>query len=106
MPTEKALEALLQEDRVFSPSKAFVGRANIQDSAIYSKGAQDPLTFWEGFAKELHWFNPWSRVLEWKLPFAKWFVGGKTNIAYNALDRHLAGPRRNKAAILWEGEPG
>ena len=100
----KALEALLQENRTFPPPKDFVKTAVVKDAKVYK--VRDRLKFWEGFAKELHWFKTWKKVLDWKLPFAKWFVGGTTNMAYNCLDRHLAGPRRNKAAILWEGEPG
>ena len=65
-----------------------------------------PSAFWEEFARELEWIEPWSRVLEWKPPYAKWFVGGKLNASVNCLDRHVRGPRRNKAAFIWEGEPG
>jgi acetyl-CoA synthetase len=101
---DKALEALLQENRSFKPSKDFVKNAIANDAKVYK--VKDRLKFWEGFAKELHWFKKWSKVLDWKLPFAKWFVGGQTNMAYNCVDRHLVTPRRNKAAILWEGEPG
>ena len=70
------------------------------------RAAEDPEGFWAGIASELHWFEKWNKVLEWDLPFSKWFVGGKTNISYNCLDRHLTTPRKNKVAILWEGEPG
>ncbi len=101
---EKALSALLKENRKFKPSAAFVANATVKSPGVYK--VKDRLKFWEGFAKELHWFKKWTKVLDWKLPFARWFVGGKTNMAYNCLDRHLGGPRRNKAAILWEGEPG
>ncbi len=73
----------------------------------YRKRAmEDPENFWAEIASELHWFEKWSTVLEWDLPFSKWFVGGKTNVSYNCLDRHLATARKNKIAILWEGEPG
>src|ERR1043166_6232042 len=101
---DKALEALLHETRAFKPSKEFVKNATVRDPKVYK--VRDRLKFWEGFAKELHCFKKWKKVLDWQLPFAKWFVGGQTNMAYNCLDRHLDGPRRNKAAILWEGEPG
>ncbi|HYE97374.1 MAG TPA: AMP-binding protein, partial [Planctomycetota bacterium] len=101
--SEKALSALLQENRTFKPPAAFVKQANVRDPKIYK--VKDRLKFWEGFAKELHWFKPWKKVLDWRLPFAKWFVGGKTNLAYNCVDRHLE-TRKNKAAIIWEGEPG
>jgi len=101
--TEK-LEALLQENRTFDPPAAFASTAVARDPGVYK--VSDRAKFWETFAKELHWFAPWTRLLEWKAPDAKWFVGGKTNLAYNCLDRHLDGPRRTKTAILWEGEPG
>jgi acetyl-CoA synthetase len=101
---DKALDALLQENRTFAPPKAFVRDAVAKDAKVHK--VRDRLKFWEGFAKELDWSTRWKKVLDWKLPFAKWFVGGKTNLAVNCVDRHLAGPRRNKAAILWEGEPG
>jgi acetyl-CoA synthetase len=102
--SEKALDALLQEQRTFVPSKAFAKAAVWSDPKIYK--TKDRLKFWEGFAKELHWFRKWKKILDWKVPDARWFTGGTTNLAYNCLDRHLSGPRRNKAAILWEGEPG
>ncbi|GMV81013.1 MAG: acetyl-coenzyme A synthetase [Planctomycetota bacterium] len=73
---------------------------------LYAESVKNPEKFWAGIAKELHWFKPWKKVLEWKEPFAQWFVGGQTNISYNCLDRHLNTWRRNKAAIVWEGEPG
>jgi acetyl-CoA synthetase len=101
---DKALEALLQENRTFKPPKDFVKNATVNDPKVYK--VKDRLKFWEGFAKELHWFKKWTKVLEWNLPFAKWFVNGRTNMAYNCLDRHLSTPRRNKAALIWEGEPG
>jgi acetyl-CoA synthetase len=101
---DKALEALLQENRTFAPSKDFVKNAACKDAGVYK--TKDRLKFWENFAKELEWSKKWTKVLDWKLPFAKWFVGGKTNMSVNCVDRHLATPRRNKAALLWEGEPG
>ena len=70
------------------------------------EAAKDPEAFWARMAGDLTWIAPWSKVLDWKTPFARWFVGGKLNISANCLDRHVVGPRRNKAAILWEGEPG
>jgi len=100
------IEALLQEDRSFAPSDEFRKRALINDPAIYAKAEKDPESFWAGFAKELEWIKPWSKVLEWQAPDAKWFVGGKINISANCLDRHVRTARRNKAAFIWEGEPG
>jgi acetyl-CoA synthetase len=103
---EKALEALLQENRRFPPSAEFRARAQAADPEIYARAAADPEGFWAAFAAELDWFEPWLKVLEWRPPHAQWFVGGKLNVAYNCLDRHVNGGRRNKAALIWEGEPG
>jgi len=100
------IEALLKEDRSFPPSDEFCSRALVNDSAIYAAAANDPEAFWAGFAKELEWITPWSKVLEWNPPDAKWFVGGQINIAANCLDRHVRTATRNKAAFIWEGEPG
>ena len=101
-----SIDALLQEERTFPPSGDFVGKANMADPDIYEKARQDPEAFWARLAEELDWFQKWDRVLEWDPPFAKWFVGGKLNVSYNCIDRHLTAGRRNKAAIIWEGEPG
>jgi acetyl-CoA synthetase len=103
---ETALSALLKEERRFPPPPAFQQEANASDPAIYATAAADPESFWAGWAEQLHWFRPWERVLDWQPPHAQWFVGGQLNAAYNCLDRHLAGPRRNQAALIWEGEPG
>jgi acetyl-CoA synthetase len=100
------IDALLHENRAFPPSPAFRAQANVRDEGIYERAARDPEGFWENFARELEWFTPWSKVLEWDPPHAKWFVGGKINASVNCLDRHIKGPRRNKAAVIWEGEPG
>lgn len=100
------IDALLQEDRRFPPSDAWKRDATITDPGIYARAAADPEAFWAGFAGELEWSTPWTRVLEWKSPHAKWFVGGKLNASVNCVDRHARGPRRNKAAFIWEGEPG
>src|SRR3974390_703097 len=103
-------DSLLRESRVFSPPEEFAGKAHIhsleQYEAMYKQSIEDPEAFWAGVARELHWFKPWDKVLEWNLPWAKWFVGGRMNLSYNCLDRHLDGPRANKNAIIWEGEPG
>jgi acetyl-CoA synthetase len=100
------IEALLKEKRKFPPPREFVRRANINRPSIYAQAARNPVRFWEGFAKELDWFKPWKKGLEWKAPYAKWFVGGKLNVSYNCLDRHIHTARRTKAALIWEGEPG
>ena len=99
-------DALLQEDRTFPPSEAFKTQANISDPGVYEEALRDPEAFWAKFAEELDWFKKWDTVLEWDPPHAKWFIGGKLNVSYNCLDRHLTTSRRNKAAIVWEGEPG
>ena len=100
------IDALLKEHRTFSPPLEFRAQANVSDARVYDEAARDPEAFWERFARELEWSAPWSRVLEWNPPHAKWFVGGKINATVNCLDRHLKSARRNKAAIIWEGEPG
>jgi acetyl-CoA synthetase len=103
---DEPIQALLKEDRKFRPPKAFVKRALVRSESVYREAAKNPVRFWEQRAKELAWFKPWRKALEWKPPYAKWFVGGKLNVAYNCLDRHVQGPRRTKAALIWEGEPG
>ncbi|HXG89392.1 MAG TPA: acetate--CoA ligase [Vicinamibacterales bacterium] len=100
------IDALLREDRSFPPSDAFRAQANVRDARIYEDAARDPETFWANFARELEWSTPWSKILDWQPPHAKWFIGGKLNASVNCIDRHLRTARRNKAAIIWEGEPG
>ncbi|MCS7067413.1 MAG: acetate--CoA ligase [Meiothermus sp.] len=103
------IEAVLKEDRVFEPSEAFRRSARINQrevyEALYRESLEQPEQFWSRIAAELHWFKPWEKVLEWNPPNAKWFIGGQLNLSYNCLDRHLA-TRGNKAAIIFEGEPG
>jgi acetyl-CoA synthetase len=97
---------LLQEDRRFPPPDRFRAQAVVRDDEVYARAEQDPEGFWAAFASELQWSAPWTQVLDWQPPHAKWFVGGKLNASVNCVDRHAHGPRRNKAAIIWEGEPG
>lgn len=110
MSDRSAIESILNESRVFPPPQQFAEQAHIKSfeeyEKIYAEAEADPEAFWAKQAEELHWFKKWDTVLEWNEPFAKWFVGGKLNVAYNCLDRHLDTWRRNKAAIIWEGEPG
>jgi acetyl-CoA synthetase len=106
LPSDKNLSALLDERRTFPPSEEFKKRASWNDPAIYDRAAKDPEGFWAEEAKHLDWFAPWEKVLEWNAPWAKWFVGAKLNVTYNCVDRHAHSARRNKAAIIWEGEPG
>src|SRR2546423_3351084 len=104
------IESNLVEKRIFKPPENFAKNARVKSLAqyrrMYRESILQPATFWAREASELIWRARWKKVLEWKAPFAKWFVGGKLNISENCLDRHLTGPRRNKAAIIWEGEPG
>jgi acetyl-CoA synthetase len=100
------IAALLQEDRRYAPSEEFTAQANWRDPAIYERARKDPEAYWAEMAGMIEWFKPWDNVLEWSVPWAKWFVGAQTNVAYNCVDRHLKTERRNKAAIVWEGEPG
>jgi acetyl-CoA synthetase len=100
------LEALLEERRIYPPSEEFRQQANWSDPAIYERARKDPEAFWAAEAESLDWIKRWDKVLEWKAPWAKWFVGGKLNVTHNCVDRHAASSRRNKAAIIWEGEPG
>ena len=100
------IDALLREERSFPPPPGFAARANMRDAAVYDRAAQDPEAFWAGLAEELDWFEKWHTVLEWNPPYAQWFIGGKLNVSFNCIDRHVRDGRRNKAAIVWEGEPG
>src|SRR5438034_5267273 len=97
---------LLREDRTFPPPPEFRAKAVVRDDRIYAEAERDPDAFWARFAGELEWSRPWTRVLDWQPPHAKWFVGGTINASANCLDRHLRGPRKDKTALIWEGEPG
>src|SRR4051812_10638828 len=100
------IDALLQEHRSFPPPEAWRRDALVTDPQIYDRAARDPEGFWAGLAGELEWIRPWDTVLKWESPHARWFDGGQINASANCLDRHIRGPRRNKAAFVWEGEPG
>ncbi|HUK29759.1 MAG TPA: acetate--CoA ligase [Candidatus Acidoferrum sp.] len=108
MPNDEKdrLSALLQENRLFPPPEKFREQAVLSDPEIYERARRDPEGFWEAEARKLDWFATWQKVCEWNAPWAKWFVGAKLNLTYNCVDRHAASPRRNKAALVWEGEPG
>ena len=101
---------VMKEARLFPPPKEFAAKAHVgsmeQYEKLWKEAAADLEGFWGKLAHEIHWFKPYTKVLEWNEPFAKWFVGGQTNVSYNCLDAHLSTPRRNKAAFIWEGEPG
>ncbi len=104
------IDTVMHEDRLFPPPAEFAAAARIGSLSAYEvlwqEAAGDIEAFWGKLARELHWFKPFDRVLDWQEPFAKWFVGGQTNVSYNCLDVHLKSARRNKAALIWEGEPG
>ena len=109
--SQVTIESILQEKRLFHPPAEFSQKAHIKSQEeydhLYNKASSDPQQFWAELAQqELHWFQNWDKVLDWQPPFAKWFVNGKINISYNCLDRHLTTWRKNKAALIWEGEPG
>ncbi len=104
------IDSTLRENRVFPPPAEFSAKAHIKSleeyEALYKQSIEDPEKFWADVARELHWFKPWDKVLEWNLPWAKWFVGGQMNLSYNCVDRHALGARAQKTALIWEGEPG
>jgi len=100
-----AFDALLTEEREFPPSSSFMAKANISDDSIYEIARKDPEGYWASWAEQLDWETPWTKILEWNPPHAKWFVGGRLNASYNCLDRHLD-KNGEKTAIIWEGEPG
>eukprot|EP00095_Tigriopus_kingsejongensis_P007746 maker-scaffold5442_size4634-snap-gene-0.2 protein:Tk07746 transcript:maker-scaffold5442_size4634-snap-gene-0.2-mRNA-1 annotation:"hypothetical protein" len=106
----KNIESHLSEDRVFKPSKEFSKKARVKSMAqykrMYQESIEKPGVFWGREAKELAWQKKWTKALEWKAPYAKWFVGGKLNVCESCVDQHLSNGRANKAAIIWEGEPG
>ena len=109
--SDAVIESVLKEQRKFDPPEAFAREAHIPSFAayqeLYAESERDPEAFWARIASEqLDWFKPWDQVLDWQVPFAKWFVGGEINVTHNCLDRHLTTERRDKTAILWEGEPG
>ena len=106
MSQADGFDALLQEDRVFEPPAEFAAQANANDPGIYEEADRDHEGFWAKFAGELEWSRPWDTVCEWTPPTVKWFLGGKINASVNCVDRHVRTARRNKAALIWEGEPG
>jgi acetyl-CoA synthetase len=102
----ETIDRLLQENRVFPPDAAFRAKAHVNDDTPYHEAFTDRLAYWDKWARELEWIEPWTKTLEWNPPFAKWFVGGKINACYNCVDRNVKKGLGNKAAIIWEGEPG
>lgn len=102
----ETIDSLLSENRKFKPSAQFQKTAWVKSASIYKTAEKNSQKFWESFAKELAWFKPWKKTLEWNPPYAKWFIGGKLNVSFNCVDRWAQSEARNKAAIIWEGEPG
>jgi len=100
------IDVLLQEHRKFPPPEAFRAKALVASPRLAEDAAMDPLNFWAREAGELTWSKPWDTVMNWTPPHATWFEGGELNASVNCVDRHIHGPRRNKAALIWEGEPG
>ena len=104
--TGPEIENLFDEKRTFAPDPAFVAQANATQ-ALYDEAAADPIAFWDRLARErLSWSKPYDEVLEWDLPFAKWFTGGELNVAYNCVDRHVESGLGDRVAYHWIGEPG
>ena len=100
------IDVLLSETRTFPPPEEFRRQAHVADAALYERAARDPDAYWAEMAATLEWMRPWDQVLDWKPPHVRWFVGGKLNASVNCVDRHLRGATRNKAALVFEGEPG
>src|SRR5580658_16733 len=109
MAESQNITSSLQENRLFPPDPAFAAQASIQSrdqyDQLYRQSIEQPEVFWANVASELHWFDRWKEVLQWKPPYAKWYVGAKTNLSYNCLDRQIESGRGQKTAIVWEGEP-
>src|SRR5690348_3632572 len=110
IPQDTNIDSILQEQRRFECAPEFAKQAHVKSleeyERLYKESVEQPEKFWSRAAEELHWFKKWDKVLEWDAPWAKWFVGGQINLSYNCLDRHAATWRKNKAALIWEGEPG
>ncbi len=100
------IDVLLSETRSFPPPDSFAARARVHDQSLHDAASADPEAFWASEAAELEWSKPWDTVMNWTPPHVQWFEGGQLNASVNCLDRHIRGPRRNKAALIWEGEPG
>nr|MBA2607817.1 AMP-binding protein [Actinomycetota bacterium] len=104
--SDAAIEALSFEDRRFPPSPEFLSHALVTDASMYDDATADREAFWAKQAEALDWYDKWSTICEWNLPFAKWFIGGTLNVSVNALDRHVVAGKGDKVAFHWEGEPG
>jgi len=103
--TTDRIETLLDEQRRFPPPESFAAQAHVPNSSPYDRARRDPEGYWADWAKQLEWSRPFDRVLEWRPPHAKWFIGGKLNASVNCLDRHVRAGRGGRVALIWEGEP-
>src|SRR6516162_4948052 len=104
-PVSKTLSSLLVSEGEYSPPAVVAARARLQDFASeYRSSIEDPAAFWGAYASRFQWSRPWDRVFDWDGVHHQWFVGGKTNITVNALDRHAGSKRRNRVAYVWLGE--
>src|SRR5215467_11336353 len=104
---DSGIEQLLHADKELLPPKSLVDNARLKDyTGEYKRSVEDPEGFWAAAAKELEWFQPWTRIFDWTYPTFQWFVGGKTNITHNCLDRQVKSGRKNKVAYIWVGEDG
>src|SRR2546422_719660 len=103
--TTDRIETLLDEQRRFPPPDSFKAQAHVRDTTPHERARRDPEGYWADWAKQLEWSRPWDRVLEWKPPHAKWFLGGKLNVSVNCLDRHVRAGKSGRVALIWEGEP-
>ena len=101
--TPLTVDDLLEEKRVFPADERFKAQSLIKDQSLFDEAKKDRLAFWAQRAEELDWFQKWTKVLEWKKPYSKWFVGGKLNASYNCLDRHIKAGKGAKTAFYWEG---
>jgi acetyl-CoA synthetase len=102
----ETIDTLLQEDRKFAPSADFIAQANANDASIYETADADWQGWWASWADQLDWFKKWETVCEWEKPYSKWFLGGKLNACFNAVDRHVLAGRGDRTAWIAEGEPG
>ena len=103
---QAAIDSYYLEERTFEPPEDFKSHALVTDTSLYDAAAQDWSGFWAKQALALDWYREWDTIVDWELPFAKWFVGGSLNVSYNCLDRHVDAGRGEQVAFHWEGEPG
>ena len=103
LKSDATVSALLEENRIFHPPYDFKAKAFIKDASIYERARQDPQGFWAEWAGKLEWFKKWDKVLEWDVPYSKWFIGGKLNASYNCLDRHIKAGLGGRKPLFGKG---